>query len=125
MAEGRPRTPHRMTIQNGFCANANSSTKPLKEAIPTMNMTLRPSRSASWPSASWKAPATREVDAVIHEISPCVMPRSRPMVAVTIMLTPIRNDDVAVATVAWKTKDVYHPRDPLLVKIPQRRDEPA
>lgn len=48
---------------------------------------------------------TYDVDAVIHEISPCVMPRSRPMLDVTIIPTPVRKDDVAVATVAWKTNE--------------------
>lgn len=96
---------HKMTIQNGFWAKAKSRTKALNEPMPMTNMALRPRRSASWPKASWKAPATSEVEAVIHEISPCVMPRSRPMLAVTIMPTPVRNDVVAVATVAWKTKD--------------------
>src|SRR3954464_11384820 len=42
--------------------------------------------------------------APIHEIWPCVMPRSRPMAAVLIRAAPERKDVVAVASVAMATK---------------------
>lgn len=59
MAEARPRTPHRMSIQNGFCAKATIKEHALKQPMPKRKTTLRPSKSASWPMVSWKAPAVR------------------------------------------------------------------
>lgn len=59
MAEHAPRMPQTMSIQKGFCEKATRSANALNVAMPVMNMALRPSRSASCPRASWRAPATR------------------------------------------------------------------
>lgn len=73
--------------------------------MPQRNSILLPSRSDSWPSASWKDPAARVVDAAIHETWPCVIPSSRPMVAVTVDVAPVRNGFDAMAMVACATKE--------------------
>lgn len=122
MAEARPSTPHNMSIQKGFWANATIRQPPLKQPIPKRKTALRPKKSASWPSASWNAPAvslqpsqrvegerghkyvkTYVAAAAIHEIWLCVIPRSLPMAAVTITVEPVKKVFVAMAMVAMKT----------------------
>lgn len=73
--------------------------------MPQRNSILLPSRSDSCPRASWKDPAARVVDAAIHETWPCVIPSSRPMVAVTVDVAPVRNGFDAMAMVACATKE--------------------
>lgn len=105
MAEETPRTPRTTSIQKGFCAKPTISTKTAYEPMPQRNSILLPRRSDSWPSASWKDPAASVVDAAIHETWPCVIPSSRPMVAVTVIVAPVRNGFDAMARVACVTKD--------------------
>lgn len=105
IAEEIPRTPRTTSIQKGFCAKPTSSTKTAYEPMPVRNIILLPSRSDSWPNGSWKAPAARVVDAAIHEIWPCVMPSSRPMVAVTVDVAPVRKGFDPMAMVACITKE--------------------
>jgi hypothetical protein len=47
IAEGTPSAPHMISIQYEFCANPVRSTRALNEPIPAMNMSFRPTRSAS------------------------------------------------------------------------------
>lgn len=105
MAQLMPKTPSTTSIQKGFFEKPTSRTKTAKEPMPARYMNLRPSRSAIWPAASWKAPAERVVAAAIHEISACVMERSRPMDAVTMDEAPTRKVVVDMAMVDCATNE--------------------
>lgn len=94
-----------MSIQKGFCAKPRSKTKTANEPVPKRNSSFRPSRSASWPAASWKAPDVSVEAAAIHEISLWVMPRSRPMEADTMEEAPTTKVVVDMAMAAWPAND--------------------